>query len=77
MRGKLAAALLYLSSDEFKNSGVLELLTRQELADFAQIGIESAIKFLKELEKEKVITIQGRAIAIENRNLLTDLCRKG
>ncbi len=77
MRGKLAASLLYLSSVSFQNSQVLEILTRQELADFAQIGIESAIKFLKELEKENIITINGRSIHIENRMMLTELCRKG
>src|SRR5690606_4242182 len=44
MRGKLAAAIIYLSQDEFLNENIFENLTRQELADFASISTESAIK---------------------------------
>ena len=48
MRGKLASGLLYLSQEDFLKEDIFEFLTRQELADFASISTESAIKFLKE-----------------------------
>ena len=52
MRGKLASALLYLTSEKFKNDNVFQYLTRQDIADFASITVESTVKFLKEFEKE-------------------------
>ncbi len=77
MRGKLASALLYLTNDEFKSENALHILTRQEIADFASIGIESAIKFIKEFEKEEMLNLEGKLINISNRTALTELSRKG
>lgn len=73
MRGKLASALLYLSSDEFKDENVYEYLTRQNIADFASISVESAVKFLKEFQKEKIIDLKGKKIIIENSEKLEDI----
>lgn len=73
MRGKLASALLYLSSNDFQNENVYEYLTRQNIADFASISVESAVKFLKEFEKEKIITLKGKNIIIKNNEKLNEL----
>lgn len=70
MRGKLASALLYLSQEEYLKEDVFEFLTRQEIADFASISTESAIKFLKEFEKEEILQLDGRCIVITNRSKL-------
>lgn len=70
MRGKLASSLIYLSQEDFLNEAVFELLTRQELADFASISTESAIKFLKEFEKEDIIRLDGKNIEITDRKKL-------
>ncbi len=70
MRGKLASSLLYLSQKEFLAEEVFEHLTRQELADFASISAESAIKFLKEFEKEGIILLQGKNIQITDEKKL-------
>ncbi len=70
MRGKLASGLLYLSQEEFLKENIFEYLTRQDIADFASISTESAIKFLKEFEKEKLIALKGRSIAITDRSKL-------
>ena len=70
MRGKLSSALLYLSSDYFKDENVYEYLTRQNIADFASISVESAVKFLKEFEKEKIISLDGKNIILENKEKL-------
>ncbi len=66
MRGKLASALLYLSSEEFVNENVYEYLTRQNIADFASVSVESAVKFIKEFEKEKIIALNGKNIIIRD-----------
>lgn len=64
MRGKLASALLYLSQEHFLKEDVFNFLTRQDLSDFASISTESAIKFLKEFEKEGIISLHGRKIEV-------------
>jgi CRP-like cAMP-binding protein len=70
MRGKIASSLLYLSQEEFLQEEVFDCLTRQEIADFASISVESAIKFLKEFEKEGIVALQGRNIDITDRKKL-------
>lgn len=77
MRGKMASALLYLSSPEFLNEGIFQYLTRQDIADFASISTESAIKFLKEFEKDKIIKLSGKDIYILNFEKLQDIAKKG
>ena len=62
MRGKLASTLLYLSQEEFLKENIFKYLTRQEIADFASISTESAIKFLKEFEKEKIIKLKAETL---------------
>ena len=77
MRGKLASGLLYLSQDIFLKEDVFSFLTRQDIADFASISTESAIKFLKELEKEKVIKLKGKNIEILDSEKLETISRNG
>ncbi|MBN1926620.1 MAG: Crp/Fnr family transcriptional regulator [Prolixibacteraceae bacterium] len=77
MRGKLASALLYLSSDEFEGCSVFQYLTRQDIADFATISTESAIKFLKEFEKEGILNVEGKCVSIVDNKRLTDIATKG
>ena len=64
MRGKLASALIYLSSEAFKYEDVFSYLSRQDIADFASISVESVIKFLKEFEKEEIIALENKQIKI-------------
>lgn len=77
MRGKLASALLYLSGEEFKEENLFQYLTRQDIADFASITIESGIKFLKEFEKEGIIKLEGKNISISEENKLRDISLRG
>lgn len=77
MRGKLASALIYLSSDEFKDEDVYEYLTRQNIADFASISVESAVKFIKEFEKKGIIELHGKRVSIKNKNKLEEANLRG
>ena len=77
MRGKLASALLYLASDEFLKENVFQYLTRQDIADFASITIESAVKFLKEFEKEGLLELDGKDIKIFDKIKLNEIGKKG
>lgn len=77
MRGKLASALLYLSQEEFTKKKIFEFLTRQDIADFASISAESAIKFLKEFEKENIITLNGKNIIVDDTAQLMNISKNG
>lgn len=77
MRGKLASALLYLSSNEFLQENCFQFLNRQDIADFASISMESAVKFLKEFEKEGLLELSGKDIRITNKNKLDEIERNG
>ena len=77
MRGKLASAILYLSTDEFLQEGVFQLLSRQDIADFASISIESTVRFLKEFEKDSIVQLDGRDIVITDRGRLNNIAETG
>lgn len=70
MRGKLATALIYLSSEVFIHEDVFSHLTRQDIADFASISVESVIKFLKEFEKEGILRLDNKQVIVEDGNRL-------
>jgi CRP/FNR family transcriptional regulator, polysaccharide utilization system transcription regulator len=73
MRGKLATALIYLSSENLKGEEVFSYLTRQDIADFASISVESVIKFLKEFEKEGILSLTGKNIEISDLKRLGEI----
>lgn len=77
MRGKLASALLYLSDEDFAQEQIFRYLTRQDLADFASVSEESAIRFIKEFEKEGVLVLDGKDIIVSDREKLEEISRKG
>ncbi|MCF6331989.1 MAG: Crp/Fnr family transcriptional regulator [Draconibacterium sp.] len=77
MRGKLASSLLYLSQDDYLKEDIFLFLTRQDIADFASISTESAIKFLKEMEKEKVLKLKGKNIEILDIKKLESISKNG
>lgn len=77
MRGKLTSTLLYLSGDNFSDLNVFQYLSRQDLASFASVATESAIKLLKEFERDGIITLEGKTITIHNRAALEKIERLG
>lgn len=77
MRGKLASTLMYLSQDEFMEEEIFQYMSRQDIADFASISTESAIKFLKEFEKEGILSLKGKDIEIIDKEKLEDIAIRG
>ena len=73
MRGKLATALLYLNSEALRSEDVFTHLTRQDIADFASISVESVIKFLKEFEKEGIVELGNKNIIITDPDRLAKI----
>lgn len=77
MRGKLASALIYLSSKAFEHEDIFNHLTRQDLADFASISAESVVKFLKEFEKEGILELRSRDIRVLDEKRLQHISQTG
>lgn len=77
MRGKLATALIYLSSEELREENIFRYLTRQDIADFAAISNESGVKFLKEFEKEEIIRLKNKDIEILDSKRLEAIAKMG
>ncbi len=77
MNGRMADTLIYLSSDEFSDSNIFSFLSRRDIADFTGISTESAVKLLKNFEKDRIIKIEEKNIKILKRSLLEEISRKG
>jgi CRP-like cAMP-binding protein len=77
MRGKMATALLYLSGDEFSTENIFQYLSRQDIADFASVSTESAIKFIKEFEKEGILKLEGKEIKIVDKDKMMEIAERG
>ena len=77
MRGKLASTLLYLSSGPLLREEVFSTLSRQDIADFASISVENVVRFLKEFEQEGIVKLEGKNIAIADREKLSAISNTG
>lgn len=75
-RGKLADVLLYLHKLN-QNHEIFKSLSRQELADMANISMENAIRTLKEFVEEGLITIDKKDIQVINMEGLKKVSQKG
>jgi len=77
MNGRLADALLYLSSDQFSGHDVFGNLSRKDLADFAGISTESTVKLLKQFEKDGLLKLDEKNVIVINKPLLIDISKRG
>lgn len=70
-------SLLYIDSLKNEKAEIFQLLSRKDLADFAGISTESAVKLLKTFEKDGLIKLQEKDIRIIKHNALLEISRKG
>lgn len=77
MHGRLADVLIYLCSDEFTKLDVFTYLSRQDIADFACISMESVVRLLTELKKDKIIEMNGKHVRILQMDLLKEISKRG
>lgn len=64
MNGKLAQTLLYLEGFRKDFPNVFQILSRQDIADFMGVSVESAIKLLKSFEEENLIKLNKKDIEV-------------
>jgi CRP/FNR family transcriptional regulator len=77
MNGRLADTLLYIDGLKADNAEVFQLLSRKDIADFAGISTESAVKLLKVFEKDGLIKLDEKNINILNREELIEISKRG
>ncbi len=77
MNGRMADTLLYIDNLKTESPEIFQLLSRKDIADFAGISTESAVKLLKSFEKDGLIVLHEKDIVVINQNGLIELSKKG
>ena len=77
MNGRLAESLLYLNGLKKEHPEIFQLLSRKDVADFAGISTESAVKLLKNFEKDGLIELNEKDIIIVSQHGLNEIGKKG
>lgn len=77
MNGRFADTLLYLDTLKAENPEIFQFLSRKDLADFAGISTESAVKLLKTFEKDGLIGLHEKDIILKNPSSLSEISKRG
>lgn len=77
MNGRMAETLLYIDSLKFQYPDIFQLLSRKDMADFAGISTESAVKLLKSFEKDGLVRLNEKDIVLANYKELMEISKKG
>lgn len=77
MNGRMAKALLYINSFKADFPDVFQLLPRKDIADFAGISTESAVKLLKAFEKDGYLKLEGKDIELMGLEKLAEISKIG
>ncbi len=75
--GRMATVLLSLAPENFGGEDLFRHLSRRELADFAGISTEGAVKVLKNFEKDGLIKLSEKSIIIFDHSRLEEISRVG
>ena len=77
MNGRIAETLLYIDGFKTENPNIFQLFSRKDIADFAGISTESAVKLLKSFEKDELIKLNDKDILVVDHNGLHEISKKG
>ena len=77
MHGRMADALIYLSEDIYKNKAIGEEISRQDIAEYTCMSKDSAIRVLKEFERDRIVGLHGRQIEVLDSGKLREIADKG
>lgn len=68
--GRLSETLIYLSEDIFSDRIETTNVSRKDIAELAAMSTESAVRFLSDLKKDKIISISTNYIDILKKDVL-------
>lgn len=77
MHGRMADALIYLSEDVYKKKSIGEEISRQDIAEYSSMSKDSAIRVLKEFERDQIVSLHGKQIEVLNPRKLHEIADKG
>ncbi|HEY5500142.1 MAG TPA: Crp/Fnr family transcriptional regulator [Bacteroidales bacterium] len=77
MNGRMADTLLYIDSLKTEFSDVFQLLSRKDIANFAGVSTESAVKLLKSFEKDGLIELSEKDIVLIGYTGLNEISKRG
>ncbi len=77
MNGRLADTLLYIDSIKPDKPDIFQLLSRKDLAEFAGIAMESAVKLLKNFQKDGLIELHDKDIRLLKPGSLAEISKVG
>lgn len=77
MHGRLASALLIIDNERFSHENIYQHITRREIAEFAGMSQESMVKIMQELKSDKIISVNGKSIVINDYEMLRRLRKIG
>lgn len=77
LHGRLADSLIYLNREEFQSQNVLSHMSRKDIAEFAGMSLESAVRILSEFNNDGIINLDGKKIEVLNFELLKKISRSG
>jgi CRP/FNR family transcriptional regulator len=77
MHGRMADGLLYLSEVFFESDSFKMYLSRQEIADLTAMSKDSAIRILKDFERDKIIALDGNQLSVLDKRQLYDISLRG
>lgn len=66
MAGRIADALLYLRKNIYNEAPYQIEISRKDLADMTALAKESVVRTLKQFKDEKIISLDGRKISVNN-----------
>lgn len=76
MEGRMAESILYLNNNVFKN-GVINNVSKQDLAELTAMTKESAIRVLKEFKEDGIIEIVDHRISVLDQKALQQVALHG
>lgn len=77
MHGRIADALIYLTTEIYKSDTIGAEISRQDMADYTSMTKDSAIRILKEFERDEIINLAGRKIEVIDTPRLHDISSRG
>ncbi len=77
MHGRVADAMIYLSEDIYKGQIIGEEISRQDISEYTAMSKDSAIRVLKEFERDQIVSLHGRQIEVLDSGKLHDIADKG
>jgi len=77
MHGRIADALIYLTEEIYESIRIGPEISRQDIADYTSMSKDSAIRILKEFERDQIIRLEGKTIEVLDGNRLQSISING